>query len=118
MRKALSLFLIFSVALTAHAQRYKDVLFTKIDSAVDIPYGEALNIKNLQEKLMLDVFMPSNDTATKRPVLIFFHGGGFQNGNRKLGIGQTICKQFASRGYVTVSVSYRLGIDKAKTDQD
>lgn len=118
MKRALSVFFLMLCCFTSKAQRFKDMSFSKLDSAVDIPYGEALNIKNMQEKLMLDVFMPANDTLRERPVLIFFHGGGFQNGNRKLPMGQNICKQFASRGYVTVSVSYRLGIDKTKSDAD
>lgn len=60
--------------------------------------------------------MLAKDTATVRPVLIFIHEGGFQNGVRKPGMAQTICKQFARKGFVTVSISYRLGIDKTKSD--
>lgn len=102
----------------AHAQRFKEVSFRAIDSVVNISYGEGVNIKGEKEKLFLDVFMPANDSMKKRPVLLFFHGGGFQNGNRKQAMAQNITKLFAAKGYVTVSVSYRLGIEKTKTDKD
>lgn len=113
--------LLFTLCFSAfqlQAQRFKDNTFSRIDSVVDVHYGEALNIKNDQEKLYLDLYMPSNDTLKKRPVLLFFHGGGFQNGNRKQAMAQNITKLFASKGYVTVSVSYRLGIEKTKSDKD
>lgn len=95
----------------ASAQRFKADLFTDIDSSVNIEYGQGLNINNQMESLKLDVFSPSRDTIKKRPVVVFIHGGGFQNGSRKLALGQRFCLGFARKGYVAVSISYRLGIE-------
>ena len=47
------------------------------------------NIKDENEALLLDVYTPSKEDAIKyRPLLIYIHGGGFQN-NTKNGITNT-----------------------------
>ena len=51
-----------------------------------------------------------------RPLMIFIHGGGFQNNNKVGGFGKRICNSLAKRGYVTSSIDYRLGIEKPKND--
>jgi acetyl esterase/lipase/lysophospholipase L1-like esterase len=101
----------------AQAQRFKSEVFSDIDSVVNLEYGQALNIKDQMESLKLDLFMPAGDTMRKRPVVVFVHGGGFQNGNRKLALAQRFCLGFAQKGYVAVSISYRLGIEDDKTDK-
>lgn len=100
-----------------HAQRFNNEMFSDIDSVVNLEYGQALNIKDQMESLKLDLFMPKGDTMRKRPVVVFVHGGGFQNGHRKIPLGQRFCLGFAQKGYVAVSISYRLGIDGDKTDK-
>ena len=66
-------------------KRYKNDLFTNIDSLIDLPYGEAINLKGENEKLLLNLFMPPvSDTIKKRPLVIFIHGGGFRNNNKWL----------------------------------
>ena len=37
-------------------KRYKNELFTNIDSLIDIPYGESINLKGENEKLLLNLF--------------------------------------------------------------
>lgn len=110
--------LFFSLGLHLQAQRFKKDLFTSLDSAVNIPYGEAMNIKNEPETLLLDVFMPAQDTMKKRPLVVFIHGGGFQNGNRKISIAQRTINEFSKKGYVTASISYRLGIEAPKSNKE
>ena len=100
------------------AQRFKETIFTTLDSIPNIPYGEARNIKHENEKLFLDLYLPHADSVKNRPVLIFIHGGGFVNGSRKTAVAQNVCKLFASKGYVTASISYRLGIESTKTKND
>jgi lysophospholipase L1-like esterase/pimeloyl-ACP methyl ester carboxylesterase len=102
----------------AHAQRFKNEVFRSIDSSVNVEYGKAINIKEQLESLKLDLFLPPGDTMGSRPVVIFVHGGGFQNGNRKLALAQQFCLGFAKKGYVTASISYRLGIDSAKSEKE
>jgi len=114
----LSLILCSFFVITVQGQRFKTDIFTSMDSNVNIRYGEAKNIKNEMETLMLDIFMPSADTMKKRPLIVFIHGGGFQNGNRKVSITQRTVRQFVPKGYVVSCISYRLGIEDPKSNKD
>jgi hypothetical protein len=111
-------FLSLLLVIEAKAQRFKKDVFASMDSAVNIRYGEAMNIKNEMESLLLDIFMPSEDTMKKRPMVVFIHGGGFQNGNRKVAIAKRTINIFVPKGYVTASISYRLGIEEPKSNKD
>ncbi len=69
--------------------------------------------------LQMDVYQPDQavDTETERPLFIFVHTGnalppplnGSPNGTRKDSSAVEVCKQMARRGYVAVSMSYRMG---------
>jgi lysophospholipase L1-like esterase/dienelactone hydrolase len=94
-------------------KRYKDELFSSIDSLINIQYGEAINIKGDKEKLLLDVIYPSKaDTLKHRPLLIFIHGGGFQSNSKTGSYNLKVCQAFAKRGYITATIDYRLGVEK------
>ena len=95
--------------------RYAQVVFTAIDSLVDIQYGTAPG----GEDLYLDFFFPKDDTTTcPRPLVIFVHGGGFYEGNRKMFAAQAICHDLPYKGYVTASISYRLAEEEPYTLED
>lgn len=99
--------------------RYKDVLFNSPDSVLNIPYGSAPNLNGKTEELLLDLYSPGNiDTATKRPLMIFIHGGGFQSNTKSGAFPNLICNGLAKRGYMVATIDYRLGIAKTKTDTD
>jgi len=49
----------------------------------------------------------SQNTCTKRPLIILLHGGGFSSGTPALM--DSVATQFARRGYLTASIQYRLG---------
>jgi acetyl esterase/lipase len=53
----------------------------------------------------LDIYAPVGRTETAHPVLIFFHGGSWRDGERA-GYG-FLGRAFASRGFVTVIADYR-----------
>jgi lysophospholipase L1-like esterase len=109
----LSLFILLNFNYGFAQKRYKEIIFTNIDSVTDIQYGTAINIKGEKEDLFLDlVTPPQTDTIQKRPLLIFIHGGGFKNNSKKGNFSSLLCSAFAKRGYVTASIEYRLGIDK------
>ena len=86
-RKLLFVLVILLISISSQAQkRYKEDVFDHIDSLKNIQYGTAVNIKEDNEALLLDVFTPPvQDTVKHRPLLIYIHGGGFQN-NTKNGI--------------------------------
>ncbi len=111
--------LLFSLITTTFAQqpkRYKEAIFTAIDSVKNTQYGEAVNVKGESEKLYLDTFSPQGDTLKKRPLLICIHGGGFVNGDKGKGFQDFFCRKLALRGYVTSTINYRMGIQSPKTD--
>ncbi|MGQ8338180.1 alpha/beta hydrolase [Sunxiuqinia sp. A32] len=59
-------------------------------------------------ELKLDIYTPAFDSEFSRPVYLYAHGGGFSGGNRNDKGIQAFCKKIAMRGYVAVSISYRL----------
>lgn len=100
-------------------KRFKNEVFSNVETSLDIQYGEATNLKGASEKLLLDVYSPpKDDTLKKRPLLIFIHGGGFKNNNKTGAFSSIICNGFAKRGYVTASIDYRLGVEKPGTNKD
>lgn len=77
--------------------------------------GTAVKVTNLR----MDVYEPDQgvDTETERPVFVFVHTGnllpppvnGSPCGTRKDSSAVEVCKRMARRGYVAVSMSYRMG---------
>ena len=103
----------------AALKRYKNDVFANIDSLIDIPYGEAINLKGEKEKLLLNLFMPpSVDTVTNRPLVIFIHGGGFRNNNKSSSISNKLGIRLGKKGFVVASIDYRLGIATTNTNKD
>jgi len=81
-------------SLSLKAQSTEGISITK-----DIVYGRVQDVD-----LKLDMAKPPTEKATY-PALIFFHGGGWQQGDKSHM--HRWLKKFASDGYVTVSVGYR-----------
>lgn len=108
-----NLFIVFALLICfspiSLAQLWVDQVYD-VDTITDVQYGSALNFNNNSVDLHVDIYSPKcQDTATKRPLMMVVHGGGFIAGSYKDGSIQDICAQFARRGYVAVSVQYRLG---------
>ena len=67
--------------------------------------------------LEMDIYMPAGDTATNRPVFLYFHTGNFlprplngsTNGTRTDSTVIEIANRLTELGYVTAVVQYRLG---------
>ena len=78
-------------------------------------YGEILmqsfkkirKIKDLD--LEMDLYTPIDSLNTPHPFLLFIHGGGFYLGDKSDTTTMIICKHFASMGYITASINYRMG---------
>ncbi len=88
------------------ALRYRTPIFPGATS-VTVTYGSAPDlVTNAPVTLQLDLYRPTGDVATSRPLLVWIHGGAFLNGNR----GQMAAESraYAQLGYVTASISYRL----------
>lgn len=100
------------------AQRFKAAVFETVDSINALEYGRAMNIKGNVESLLMDLIFPQGDTMKKRPLVVFIHGGGFQNNSRKGSYSAIVCQGFAKRGFVTATIDYRLGIENQKSEAD
>lgn len=89
--------------------RYRDEVFSSVDKIADLKYGEAVNvITGKKQTLRLDIYEPEGDVAPLRPALVLIHGGGFTSGDKETKAIVNLCKLFAKRGYVSVSIDYRL----------
>ncbi len=91
---------------SAAGVRYLDPVFAGITTTNDLTYGQAVNAGGALQSLELDVYEPTGDPEARRPVVIWAHGGFFTKGN-KSEIG-TIAPFLAQRGYVVLSIEYRL----------
>jgi acetyl esterase/lipase len=91
----------------------EDTLFA-IDDVVldfDVDYGQALDWQGELDTLRMDIYAPrpSLDSLERRPLIVYFHGGGFWAGSKFNQKGRDWAIAFARRGYVFASVDYRLG---------
>lgn len=104
------------------SMRYKETIFG-VDQTNDIVYGNAQAIPavyvsevvTVSEDLKLDLFMPSGDTISKRPLLMFAFGGGFLIGAKEDEDARALCDSFARKGFVTASINYRLNMNVASS---
>ena len=85
------LFILTLTCATVFAQDYKQVNY--------IPYTSKTDAYSL-ERLKLDVYYPEGPTDA--PVIVWFHGGGLEGGNKE------IPAALREKGNVVVGVNYRL----------
>lgn len=112
MRKLLLLLLPVLVSCHALAQcyggRYQTKIFTQTIRTKDIVYTTAKNSAGVMQSIKMDVFEPKNDTARLRPLVIFEHGGAYWTGTKDYESQIAMGEEFAKRGYVVSSATYRL----------
>jgi len=105
------LFLTFSVQIIGQNEacdgnRFRDDVFTEIVVTKDIKYGENTEIYGTFKELFFDVYEPANDDVENRPVIIVAFGGSFIQGTKE--DVAFLCEAYARKGYVAVSIDYRL----------
>jgi acetyl esterase/lipase len=88
--------------------RYRDVIFPNVTTTSGLTYGSAPDASGNPVTLTLDLYQPSGDTQTSRPAIVLVHGGGFTGGTSTNADMVRMAKAFAQRGYVAVSINYRL----------
>jgi dienelactone hydrolase len=92
----------------AEPLRYRDPVFTEVKVKRDLQYGSAPDAAGNPVALKLDLYEPAGDRETKRPALVWVHGGGYANGDKAADIAPDIAPVFAKLGYVVVSINYRM----------
>ena len=108
MKQLLLILLLLMTSLTdiIYAQcngRYQTEIFTSVN-VTTINYSDVYN--DIRHEM--DIYVPDGDTLLSRPVIIYMHGGGLVLGNKNSTDCIDFCESFAKRGYVTVSINYRL----------
>lgn len=89
--------------------RYKDYIFDSLAVTQNLQYGQAINtVTGQEEVLLLDLYQPVPDSSRFRAALVWIHGGGFTGGDKTSTFIVSLCRDFASKGYVTASINYRL----------
>lgn len=102
------------------ANRYaQDALFdsTDIQITTDVHYATSMRWPGSQmDSLRMDVYQPNPniDSLDKRPLILMVHGGAFLVGEKD--DMAYFCMEMARRGFVTATISYRLGWDCPATD--
>ncbi len=103
--------LLLVITINTQAQcgsRYVDTIFTSVTKTLNKKYGNNITIAGANKDLFVDIYEPTGDTFEIRPLIILAHGGSFIGGSRTSPDVVELCNNFAKRGYVTASISYRL----------
>ncbi len=90
---------------TDDSEKYGELIFN---------LSKTLTLRDLD--LKMDIYLPKNDTESYRPLIMFIHGGAFYFGSKNDLSIMEWCKHYASMGYVTASINYRIGFQPSLTD--
>ena len=117
LRALLSNLFIFTYLMSQ--TRYLDEIFGEVTKTENVVYGNAPDLpfvflfewNTVDIDLDMDVYEPTGDTLSNRPVIIFIHAGAFFSGHNELDDVVALSIASAKRGYVAVSMNYRLGLN-------
>lgn len=114
-----SLFNLYGQSICYPGRFSETPLFDSADIRKDsnIVYAVSKNyFSGVTQNLQMDVYYPSSsvDTMQNRPFILLIHGGAFLAGNRNDMAYE--CMEYARRGFVAATMSYRLGWNCAATD--
>ena len=79
----------------------------KPQSATDVQYGTGLTSTG-SKRLLLDIYQSGEVCRYARPVVVLIHGGAFRTGAKNDSEWPGIAQDLTDRGYVAVSIDYRL----------
>lgn len=118
-------------ALTTQAQRYLTEVFSDVEVQTNVLYGFNYTVLTVpvtghttKQPLVMDIYSPSDDTETDRPLILYFRTGNFlpnpnngsTTGTRYDSIAVELCTRLAKMGYVVANVDYRQGWNPISTD--
>ncbi len=97
--------------------RYIEEAFQNVQVTPNVTYGSATDYLGNNQTLLLDVYEPAGDVPNlNRPAIVWIHGGTFCRGDKRDSKIVALATAFAKRGYVSVSINYRLR-DRAAVDE-
>lgn len=74
----------------------------------DVTLLTDLTYRDGNAKWKLDLAMPKDHEEEIRPAIVFVHGGGWRSGDKGGGQWRSLPLEYAQKGYVCISVNYRL----------
>ncbi len=109
----------FLCIINAQEVRFIDEIFDDVTVTENIVYGNAPDLpfiflfewNTYDIDLHMDVYQPLGDSMENRPVIIFAHSGAFFTGSKEAQDMVALCRSFAKKGYVAISMEYRLGLN-------
>lgn len=116
----IAIFVVFAGSLSADTPdgRFRQPRF-EVKKTANIVYGQGL-VKFPApgtKELLLDLYEPQGeDLPPLRPAMVVIHGGGFKGGSRRASNMASLCSELASRGFVSISIDYRMQGDDPETD--
>ncbi|MEW6470287.1 MAG: T9SS type A sorting domain-containing protein [Bacteroidota bacterium] len=108
------LFLVFAVEVFSQVcpcgnGRYTQSIFGRVSLGANVQYTQnaSPNFDGSVEHETMDIWGPAGDNCTKRPLIIWVHGGGFAQMDKTAPDVVAMCDTFARRGFVVASIDYR-----------
>jgi para-nitrobenzyl esterase len=89
--------------------RYSGNVYTTYTVTNNVAFGSSMAFSGSTQTLTLDFYEPVTDTAAKRPLIIWAHGGSFIGGTKNDQDVSELCARFTKKGYVCASINYRVG---------
>jgi acetyl esterase/lipase len=106
-RSLRALLCVLVAALAAASLSSCEQEFSEIEQvATAVEYATAVDYAGNPVSLKLDIWQPKDDTAERRPAVMWMFGGAFVAGNRASMNGYA--QDSARRGYVGITIDYRL----------
>lgn len=129
--KRFTLLLLTTVMVTAASAqvRYLDKVFSGVTTTPEVKYAENINVLTgapMMIDLNVDIYQPTGDTVTDRPVVLMFGTGNFLPpvinggpfGTKTDSAMVEMCTEFAKRGFVAMGVQYRQGWNPISSDDN
>ena len=128
--------IISAISVNAQQMRYLDDIFTSVTVTSDVQFAENISIlpailsggvnPPALTSILCDIYEPSGDNLTDRPVVILTHTGSFlppvingqPTGDKLDSSIVQQCMRWARKGYVAVAMNNRLGWNPTSQDQD
>jgi hypothetical protein len=109
--------------------RYLDEVFTSVDVTSNVTYGENMSVLTGSPDsvdLLMDVYTPTGDSLTNRPLIIYLPTGSFlpryinqlATGDKTDSATVEMCTRLARQGYVVAACNYRTGWNPAGTQDE
>ena len=107
-----------SACFAGAEQRFLDQVFPSVDVETGIQFGVGVRENGPDQPLLMDVYTPSGDTATDRPVIVVAFPGGFTGGSRDNDDVVLLANFYAQLGYVAAAIDYRVIDDDPASNDD